>query len=152
VTDRWSLLDAIRDRWAAATPGPWHWVGYVRPHDLTLQTVGRGGLYVMQFRRKGMQSGEPWFQDPPRNRVAPASEFYKTDHAGRILDIDRPDARAIAAAPQDIADLLEEVGRLREALEAINLVPADTADEPLDLLQEHWAVAGAALAGRPLPT
>jgi hypothetical protein len=49
-------------------------------------------------------------------------------------------------------DELDALLLCREALEAINQVPAKTADDPVDLLQAHWAIAGAALAGRPLPT
>lgn len=76
------------------------------------------------------------------------------DDCGRELDSNTPTQRIV-----DSGEILEAVARLeadsgagalRAALEAISQAPAT--DDPLDLLQEHWAIAGAALEGRPLPT
>lgn len=44
------------------TPGDWQWYGNTKRHEVYLATVTRGHVFVMQFERWGMQSGQPRFQ------------------------------------------------------------------------------------------
>lgn len=104
---------------AGHTPGPWGWFG--NQHGLYLATPDRGRRYIMGFRRQGLQGAQPTFQQ--RSIMVPASglvKFAVGDGTARgmtegradpsvyrydIKEIDHPDARLIAAAP----DLLEAV-------------------------------------------
>lgn len=135
-------LEAIRARADAATPGPWGWYGNTDTHDVYLATQKWGRHYVMEFERWGMQQAQPVFVEG-RSWVAdgdslkfhtsggmfPAAELARYEVAPDATDrkdprvyradltgFRNPDATFIAAARQDIADLLAEVDRLRAAL------------------------------------
>lgn len=89
-------LGEIRARLARATPGPWRWAPYDGGsiHFLTNQPAERDDPYRAPLPRIH-SDGSAWGE-------------YSAD-----IDVDGPDAALIAAAPQDIADLLAEVERLR---------------------------------------
>lgn len=55
-------LDAIRERLAKATPGPWFWGGHVHyPGGIRLCSKTGGIPTVMDFVRSGMQGAQPVF-------------------------------------------------------------------------------------------
>jgi hypothetical protein len=120
-------IEQIRKRAAAATPGPWAWVGNTDVHDIYLGTIQRGRRVVMGFRRWGMQRAQPTFSSAPEGlallvraseipvfEVAPAAtertdpKVYRADLRG----LRNPDAVFIAAARADVDYLLSEVDRL----------------------------------------
>lgn len=51
-----TLLQPLKDRLAAATPGPWHWRN---TQDVYL--MGASTRVVMGFTRMGMQGAQPQF-------------------------------------------------------------------------------------------
>lgn len=79
------------------TPGPWEWRFF--GDKLTLCTVGRGCIIVMDFIRKGMNGATARF----------GMERTSTDRAGVMrlaeeVDLDtHPDARLLKAAPELLA-------------------------------------------------
>jgi hypothetical protein len=96
------------------TPGPWAWFGN-RSGGVYLATPDRGRRYIMGFSRYGMNGAQPTFC--VGNIMRPAAElvsFAVGDGTARgfkeadgdasvyrydIREIDHPDARLIAAAP-----------------------------------------------------
>lgn len=128
-------LDEIRDRHAAATPGPWRWAGNLDAHHMELTTVDRGMLYVMRFVRWGTQSAQPMFQplpigahtamvkatEVPIFEVAPdaVSRDDPRVYRGDLVGLRHPDADFIAHARSDVPHLLELVERYEGALKAI---------------------------------
>lgn len=137
-------LQAIRAREQVATPGPWGWFGNVDTAHLYLATRRWGRHFVMGFRRLGMQGAQPEFVTGRRWRrnldgsvdfgavgsgIEPAARLARyavapdatkrTDpsvYRGDITGFHNPDAEFIAHARQDVADLLDEVDRLRALL------------------------------------
>lgn len=109
----------------AHTPGPWAWFGNAKNNEVYLATVDRGRRYVMGFERWGMRGAQPRFQPGGRGLVS-ASELLAFEVGDRsvrgvdaakadesvyrldIRDIDCPDARLIAEAP----NLLKELERV----------------------------------------
>jgi hypothetical protein len=57
-------IESIRQRVAAATPGPWDWTGNLRARWVELSTIHSGRLGVMRFDRWGMSGAQPVFLDP----------------------------------------------------------------------------------------
>ncbi|WP_130617958.1 hypothetical protein [Dyella amyloliquefaciens] len=88
---------------AKHTAGPWEW--RTNAGRVYLRTVNRGGLYIMDFVRKGMQGAQPRFA------VWKGEEREKLGgvmHGADEIDIRlHPDARLIAAAPDLLASLIE---------------------------------------------
>jgi len=96
------------------TPGPWQWMGSDLG-GLYLATTHSGRIYVMGFKRRGMNGAEPMFQ--VGGRMVPASELVAFDvgdgtargfvegkadpsvYRYDVAFIDHPNARLIAAAP-----------------------------------------------------
>lgn len=112
-----SRIDEIKARLAAATPGPWRWRGNTAAKQIDLQTVDRGGIYVMSFRRWGLQSAMPYFQSVPAGLIEPAMTFAvrpQPHNAWFIDGFDHPDAKLIEHAPADIEFLLREIERLTQ--------------------------------------
>lgn len=104
-------LQAIEDRWAKATRGPWHWDVNKSCKFVSLESRGH---VAMGFKRYGMGGAQPTFLgdyalEPAEMLAVPR----KANHPNFDMDINHPTAQAIASAPTDIADLLEEVRRLR---------------------------------------
>lgn len=130
-------LQAIRDRAQAATPGPWEWHGNVDSHNLRLATwnrrKGHGEYTVMDFVRHGMQGAQPRFinerscmdkasDDPmPVYQVCPTCTDRKDQrvYRGDIVGLRHPDAEFIAAAPQDVQDLLAHIRHQEAQIEAL---------------------------------
>lgn len=128
-------VDAIRQRAAAAMPGPWFWWGNVDVQNISL--VGRrdrraGVMTVMDFARWGMRGAQPLFCDErgllieasvdpmPVYQVCPSatSRHDPRVYRGDFLELRHPDAEFIAHARQDIDDLLAYVARLEAGIGA----------------------------------
>lgn len=111
------------------TPGPWRWE--INRHAKQVELCGGdgsrrgiGGIYdcpVMTFKRYGMSSAAPVFWEWDTDRGVAKSEPLRADklavevagrehHAIWFADIDHPNARLIAAAPE----LLEVAKACRE--------------------------------------
>lgn len=156
-------LESIRQRVAAATPGPWDWTGNLRTRWVELSTIHSGRLGVMRFDRWGMSGAQPVFLDPasrargmgavttvkasdvPIFEVCPDAtspddiRVYRHD----IRGLRHPDAAFIAAARTDVELLLA----VAEAAKAVKAQCDDMCprwyDEPCDC---GMAALGAALA------
>ncbi len=86
------------------TPGPWIWRINRKTKHVDLVARAGWGLTVMDFVRYGMNSAAPRFLDENHLMVR-ADELAKNipgeeHHAEWNQDIDHPDARLIAAAPE----------------------------------------------------
>lgn len=84
------------------TPGPWRWELNERQKDVRLVAQHSGQKYVMAFQRWGTQHAQPIFNT---GFMVPASELSvivpgREHHADWFKNIDHPDARLIAAAPE----------------------------------------------------
>lgn len=102
------------------TPGPWRWLGSPEWQELKLATAHSGFMFIMGFKRWGMNSAQPTFKPflcSTGDNGVPASKLLKFkvgdpsvtgyDEAKKdgsvyrydIVGIDSPDAHLIAAAP-----------------------------------------------------
>lgn len=109
-------VEAIRARHAAATRGPWKWFGYLGARNVSLEAPGMNT--VMDFIRWGMNGAQPRFNT--KGLLDPLSDLVVPDSAegrGRITDVNHPDARFMANAWQDVADLLARVAELERAVD-----------------------------------
>lgn len=110
-------LSEIEARWAKGKQGPWMWDVNKATHSAHLTTTHSGRIYIMGFRRWGTQRAQPIFQDYERGITEPLSKWAvprMAHHPDFDMDIDHPDAQKIAAAPSDIAWLIQQVRGLRE--------------------------------------
>ena len=97
------------------TPGPWRWEVNRQHKSVKLcggppkGGFGRYDLTVMDFRRYGMNGAAPvfWHWDynrfvgaPDRADALAVAVSGREHHANWFADIDHPDARLIAAAPE----------------------------------------------------
>ncbi|GED14828.1 hypothetical protein [Aneurinibacillus migulanus] len=125
-------LQEIQNRWAAATPGPWRWDVNKTDKLVHLSTTHSGRYHVMQFRRYGMQGAQPMFQKyekyegPVTERGSEGMHKVEDFAIPRVshmtkygLDINHPDAQAIANAPEDVRKLIKEVKRLQKENQAL---------------------------------
>jgi hypothetical protein len=121
-------IQAIRDRAASATFGPWMWHGQYETKSLTLCTKKGGMQYVMGFKRWGMQGAQPEFNgfgrltgaaDLPVFQVAPDATSIDDPrvYRGTLVGIRHPDAEFIAHSRQDVDDLLAYIDELESRLE-----------------------------------
>ena len=108
-------LAEIEARANAAMKGPWDWWCNVRSKSVYLATVHGGRVFVMTFKRLGMDSAQPCFQVD--HRMLPATKLGKPDHNGEI-DIRHHDATFIAAAREDVPALCAALRIAVEALDA----------------------------------
>lgn len=113
-------LQAIEERWAKATPGPWMWDVNTSCKQVHLETTHSGRIYVLWFRRYGMQGAQPMFQhDGFIYGVEKFAVPRAKHHPDFDMDIDHPDAQAIVSAPTDISALLAEVRRLNRMVDVL---------------------------------
>lgn len=142
-----SAIDEIRNRAAAATPGPWGWFGHASG-GMYLATQRWGRYYIMSARRQGMQGAQFEFQDVNiidpdgewkvdrrddefRNGIRKASDLAVFQVCPSATDANDPrvyrddiigfrstNATFIANARQDVTDLLAYIDEL-EALLAL---------------------------------
>lgn len=95
------------------TPGPWVWRANTAGQAVHL--FGPRGVVVMAFQRWGMRGATPAFRDA-QNLLSKAVEWAVRPQAHNpwnVTDIDHPDARLIAAAPELLAALegvISEIG------------------------------------------
>jgi hypothetical protein len=101
------MLEAIKERLAKATPGPWRWVIDLRHRDIRLDA---GSRVVMDFARYGMQGAQPRFRLPQYGDVLVEMSDLAKDPS--LLAWPHPDAELIAHAPADIAALVAELERV----------------------------------------
>lgn len=115
-------LQEIEERWARATPGPWttkrpRFICVLDEHYPKDKKCNRktglgwhvGAECVLEFARWEDGYNEVWAD--PEHMVAGMWDY-------EVGGIKEPqDARAIAAAPEDISWLIAEVKRLREAVD-----------------------------------
>lgn len=87
-------------RYEGHTPGDWGWFGNVQTRMVHLATKHSGRIFVLSFRRWGLQSATPYFQDRKRCIIRPADQFANPDHNGDFFQIDHPDARLLEDAPK----------------------------------------------------
>lgn len=116
------MLSEIKARWAKAQKGPWMWDVNMAIHQVHLTTAHSGRIFILGFRRWGMQSAQPLFQDYKHGIVKPLKRWVKArfaHHPDFDMDIDHPDAQAIASAPSDVAWLVQECERLRQENERL---------------------------------
>lgn len=120
-------LKEIRARAEAASPGPWTWRGNVdtRSIYLTFNQPGLGWNSIMDFARWGMQSARPRFliekffmKDADDLAVFEVCRTATTRadrrvYRGDIVGFRHPDAEFIAAARQDVDDLLSMIAAAR---------------------------------------
>jgi hypothetical protein len=121
---------------AAATPGPWRWAGYIR--DLMVTTVDRGMIYVMGFKRSGLQGAQPTFQVPPGGHewggrggvMKPGSELAvrEVPYRDHVVDIDHPDARLFVVARNSFPLFLRLRTTATELVEMLDWTPQELAD------------------------
>lgn len=90
------------------TKAPWRWELNKKSKDLNLCGHGECGPYdytVMDFERWGMGGAVPRFRVAPSQTMVKAFELSKIvkgreHHKEWFQDIDHPDAKLIAAAPE----------------------------------------------------
>jgi len=146
-------LDAIRQRAADATPGPWMWDGNLDNNYFVLATAHSGIYTVMGCRRKGMQGaqfefldrapGTDWdkrswiqrditfesatnlaiFEVCPEATSADDPRVYRKD----IIGFRSANATFIAHARQDVDDLLAHIDQLQAELDSIRALEGMTA-------------------------
>lgn len=147
-------LSEIGGRAEAATFGPWEWCGNTDTHDIHLATVTGGRVFVLGFRRWGMQQAGPEFQGPVKMlpaheivkyQVAPVvgsanrgdKRLYRADFRG----LDHPDASFIEHSREDIPRLLADLRQchklMRDARDA--LIEYEPNDVMTEVLTKHLA-------------
>lgn len=113
-------LEAVKADLAAITPWPWRWAGHVSG-PIYLRPPSARYAVPMAFQRLGMQGAQPVF--PVDGLLVPAARLavLEVDYRDDLIDLDHPNARFIAHAPERIAALLAEVERLRAALHVLGI-------------------------------
>ena len=108
-------FEEIKERHAAATPGPWRWWGSTDMHSLELVAPRLMHRAVMAVRRWGMRSAQPMFRDSETGILVPVAQIarFQVHYRNDFNGIENPDAEFIEHSWQDVADLVAEVERLR---------------------------------------
>ena len=156
-----SALKEIRDRAAAATPGPWQWFGNWDFREVYLATVNYGRRYVLGFRRWGMQGAQPVFRSKPGDGATlqtasevPIFEVCRSAtsrddqrvYRGDLVGFRNADAEFIASARQDVDDLLARIDAV-EAICARHEEGATRWEDPLPMPEWIAEVRGALEGG-----
>jgi len=110
---RQERLDALK----GCTEGPWFWHVCVGTKQVQLIQARSGWRYIMNFIRWGTQGAQPRFN--VRMLMEKVTNLVTTDHNNTAREIDHPDARLIAMAPELLAENAELRARV-VALEADN--------------------------------
>lgn len=98
------------------TPGPWAWFVNHRSRTCYLATIHGGRHFVLDAVRWGMNQATFRLQVPPMHGTMFRIETLGTaDHNGNV-EVNHPDARLIAAAP----DLLTVLERMAKDIEDFN--------------------------------
>jgi hypothetical protein len=123
-------IDALRALLEKATKGPVAWMG--GPHNIYFATTHSGRIFIMGFKRMGINGAQPVF--PVNGRLVPASDMLKFDvgdpsvtgmaaakadssvYRYDIRDIDNPEAQLLVAARNALPALLDELEGLRADL------------------------------------
>jgi hypothetical protein len=114
-------LQEIFARHAATTRGPWRWFGHggreKKQINVYLATTHSGHVFVMDFERSGMHGAAPRFH-PKGRPMKSVRELvtYEVEYRDDVSGIANPDAIFIENSWADVADLLDEVDRLRALL------------------------------------
>lgn len=118
------------------TRGPWRWYGNTKNDDVYLAAPWGGRHLVMSFRRLGMANAQPCFYAGGLRHDIGEFVDYERGYRDDIEQIDHPDARLIAAAPEllDVLKLVESVYRK-------NVVAVGEPSSVLDAVQAAIAKA-----------
>lgn len=122
-------LEEIRQRAAARTPGKWRWFGNVKTRTIHLATEQFGRLYVLGFKRWGLQGAQPVFAKREGTNggiLFPATEFGEPDHNGDFT-LDHPDAISIQEAPTDVDFLLGLVDDMAASMRELERIALESA-------------------------
>ena len=137
-------IEAIRARWAEATPGPWCWEGTFSSHGIRLVSPSsrvRPSRLVMGFERWGMSRASPVFQLPDLTvRAAREISVRHPKYLNDIKALNHPTAIAIAAAPADVQTLLRVVDALAAELRKLRAVASRIAQDgdTITLFPRTW--------------
>lgn len=147
-------IEAIRARWAAATPGPWRWEGTLSSHGIRLVSPAsrvRPMRLVMGFERWGMSRASPVFQLPDLSvKAAREIAVRHPKYLNDIQALEHPTAIAIAAAPADVKTLLRVVDAQAAELRKARKITSRFAGEdtttffPLNWHDSHDCAGGGA--------
>jgi hypothetical protein len=107
------------------TPGPWRWELNQKSKDLNLCGHGECGPYdftVMDFERWGMGGAVPRFRDDNGMMVKAhlLGEIVpgRAHHSHWFQNINHPDARLIAAAPELLSALVKLTTRYKSLVDS----------------------------------
>lgn len=114
------------------TPGPWRWEVNRGSQSVELcggLPAGMFGKTVMSFKRWGLQRAAPvfwfwctsrsWSEEPQRADAISVPVAGREHHERWFRDIDHPDARLIALAPEMAAEIARLTAALAEAQERL---------------------------------
>ena len=102
-------------------PVPWRWRGAT--DDIQLRTAHSGGLFVMRFRRLGMQGAQPMFPGDDVPYMVPAKDLLiipQSHNPWLVGGLNNSQARHIAGADPSLMTSLIGVALAAEAHLAVN--------------------------------
>ncbi len=132
----------------AATGERWHWAGDIKTRGPELSTwiPGQGRTTVVAAQRLGMRGGQLTFNVDGLLTASSTLAIREAPYRDDVKDIDHPDARLIAAAP----DLAATVVELHERLATVEAERDELQDQVLtvqtssayDLGHQHGELTG----------